>query len=485
MQNTGFRNGICDALKNALTLILFAGCSVSLGSYTGALYAPCGAGGAVPDDGLDDRNQLQAALDAGCLELAAGTYDIDTPAAPRPVAMLYLRAGGRITGVGPASVIAFRGDAGKRDWRGLQLANDTTVRRVSFTTGGIPAGTTNEQSHVIRGDGPVTGIRIDHNTFDHPVQPGSRRGDAIQLVGYEPAADGTGDKRIFDVDIGHNDFINAARSGVAIYGGCHRVRVHDNTFRNTKSQDFDGEGLGGCTDLEIDHNTFNVGPDQASAISVSLQNTTRAHLHDNTLNGRGMQLYGCSDCEVDHELIVQRLPISGAVLSIEKTSASVRVHDVRIVREASAGAQNVVRVWRRDTSSPDHVVIKDSVLIQHAPGNVVSGIGIVGLRLEHVSVFTDFPGWYGVDALGSAGAYATRTAEIEVIDSNFYGPLAAVLRVSGSYGGTGSVTVERTWADQAVQGLRCENMLIGGGVLGPVMYAGNTLPAPGCGALTE
>ena len=70
-----------------------------------------------------------------------------------------------------------------------------------------------------------------------------------------------------------------------------------------------------------------------------------------------------------------------------------------------------------------------------------------------------------------------------MVDSQFYGPYAAVLRVSGSYGGTGSVSMARVWSDGAVQGLRCENVAIGGGVLGPIWYAGNTMPAPVCGAL--
>lgn len=466
-----------DALK-----LLLACCLVCVGSTANAIDVTCDDGGAIPGDGIDDRAALQAALNTGCLRLEAGTYDVATPPAPRSAAVLRMPPGSRIIGAGPESVIAFRGDAGGRDWIGVLLADRTAISRVKLTGGGLAPGSTNEQSPVVAGYGPLSGVTLDHITFDHPVVAGSRRGDNIHLVGYEPLPDGSGDKRIWNVDIGHIDSIAAARSGVAIYGGCHNVRIHDSTFRNTKSQDFDGEGLGGCTDLEIDHNTFETGPDQASALAVSLQNTRAAHVHDNTYTGRALQLYGCSDCEVDHEQMTQQLPISGGVIEIDKTSSGVRLHDLRVIRGSAAGPNNVIRVWQREAGAPDHVTIRDSSFIQHAAANVISTVGIDGVRLEQVTAFIDAPGWYALDALGSAGTYARRTTGIEVVDSRFYGPFAAVVRVSGSYGGTGSVSMERITAPDAAVGLRCENMAVGAGVVGPVTYADVALPTQ-CGGL--
>lgn len=457
-------------------------CLVCVGSTASAIDVTCDDGGAIPGDGIDDRAALQAALNTGCLRLEAGTYDVATPPAPRPVAMLRMPPGARIYGVGPASIVAFRGDVGGRDWIGILLADRTAISRVKLTGGGLAPGSTNEQSAVIAGYGPLSNVALDHITVDHPVVPGSRRGDNVHLVCYEPKPDGTGDKRCNDIDIGHLESISAARSGVAIYGGCHRVRIHDSAFHDTKSQDFDGEGLGGCTELEIDHNTFETGPDQASALAVSLQNTRTAHLHDNTYNGRGLQLYGCSDCEVDHERMTQQIPIAGGVIEVDKTSSGVRIHDVSVIRGSAAGANNVVRVWQREASAPDHVSIKDSTFIQHAAANVISTVGVDGVLLDHVTAFIDAPGWYALDALGSAGAYAQRTTGIQVTDSQFYGPFAAVVRVSGSYGGTGSVAMERVAAPDAAVGLHCENMAVGAGVIGPVTYADVALPTQ-CGGL--
>jgi hypothetical protein len=84
---------------------------------------------------------------------------------------------------------------------------------------------------------------------------------------------------------------------------------------------------------------------------------------------------------------------------------------------------------------------------------------------------------------GSAGELGIRTTEIKVIDSVVNGPYRAVLGVSGSYAGTGTVEVTRTRSSGPVQGLRCEGITTGAGILGPITYVDNELPPAICSPL--
>src|SRR5205085_10619263 len=141
---------------------------------------------AIPDDGIDDRTALQAVLNAcagSTVSLEAGQYEVVTPT-PRSVAMLTLPAGTTLQGLGTQSVIRFSGDNGTRAWRGTQLGHSTLIQRLRLITDFTP-GTTDEQTHVIRGDGPLHDVTITDVAINHPSHQ-SKSGDCIQFVGYPP-----------------------------------------------------------------------------------------------------------------------------------------------------------------------------------------------------------------------------------------------------------------------------------------------------------
>ena len=450
--------------------------------------------GAIPDDGIDDRTALQAVFTAcagATVSLEAGQYEVVTPS-PRSVAMLTLPAGTTLQGLGTQSVIRFSGDNGAQDWRGIQLGSNTLIQRVKLISDFTP-GTTNEQTHIMRGDGPLTDVTFTDVTINHPSHT-SKSGDCIQFVGYPPI-DGSPDKRIFNANVNHVTFERCDRSGIGVHSGLHGTltgghftsRFNDNTFINISDQDIDFEGSGDIDGVEVDHNTFLVPTvNLESHTAISVVAATNIHVHDNQMD-RGLDLYGCSHCEIDHNVVTLSIPAVEPVANLRKTSTDVVFHDETYTRNASAGPGSVLEITQH-TSAPDHVTVADSQLTQHTDGLPLYAAGIVGLQVLRTTINYDGANAIaqridGLAVYGSSGTAGIRTTDIHVVDTVVNGPLRAVMQISGSYSGTGTLEMTRVSSSGPVQGLRCENISTGAGITGPITYVDNQLPAPLCSPL--
>lgn len=487
-------------MKHSLAVILLlAACqtdpaeAIATAEVTAACASPR-AFGAIPDDGVDDRAALQATLNACAgtvVTLEAGQYDVVTPPPPRSVAMLTLPAGTTLQGAGTPSVLRFSGDNGTRDWRGIQLGSSTLIQQLSLVTDFTP-GTTDEQTHVIRGDGPLTDVTITAVTINHPSHQ-SKSGDCIQFVGYPPS-DTSPDKRIWNANVYNVTFERCDRSGIAVHSGLHGTlvdghstsRFHDNTFVAISDQDIDGEGSGDTDGLEIDHNTFQVPPNLESNIAIQIQASSNIHIHDNTM-ARGLDLYGCSQCELDHNVITLAIPASEPVASLRKLSSNVVFHDETYTRAASAGPGLVLSIQQK-ISAPDHVTVADSRLAQYADAVPLFAMGIVGLNVLRTTI--TYGGSNGVplriDGIvvnGSAGDLGIRSTDIHVVDTTIDGPVRGAMAISGSYSGVGTVEMTRDHAPGARQGLGCEGISTGAGITGPVTYVDNDMPPAVCSPL--
>lgn len=439
--------------------------------------------GAKADDGLDDRAAIQAALNAGCVRLGAGRYDVFTPPLPRSYWVLSMPDGAHIEGLGDRSQLIFSGDNMGKDWRGIQLGNSVVIERVQLLVQGM-TGITSEQTHVVRTDGPKNSIRISHVLIDHPVVPGSKRGDCIQFVGYPPSATSP-DKRINDVTVDHVTFAHCARSGIAAHSGLHNFRFTDNRFLGTSDQDIDFEGSGDIVDGDISDNDFEMPDYSESSTSVQIQAGERIHFHHNTLNGRGLDLYGCTNCEVDHNHIIQSAPSEVPVVNLRKSSHVVRFHDELWERMLTAGPAYVLGVSQK-ISAPDTVSVVDTRIIQHTGFHAIQVVGIVGFNLLDTLVAYDsaVANMVGLLVTGAAGEGGLRSTDLHVMDSVFTGPLRWVASITGSYLGVGSLEMRRVTAPGAIGGLICSNLLTQGTITGPVTYGDNAMPSQsGCATL--
>lgn len=466
--------------------------------------------GAIPDDGIDDRIALQNSIDScvGIVKLERGKYNIVTPY-PRPAgmyAMLIGKTGTILEGQGEATVIEFSGNNAGKDWRGFQLASSSEYKRFRMTSN-FDTGTTVEQTHLMRADGPLRGIHISHLSCNHPAH-GAKSGDCIQFVGYPPLSDGSNDKRIWDVEIDHVTFEHSDRSGISMHSGVHgtqlpdghyTVRFHDNTFLDISDQSIDGEGSGDIDMVEIDHNSFMVPSNLESAVAVQIQNSSRVHFHDNALNGRGIDLYGCDNCLLSHNSCTQQIPGAPCVL-LRKISRDVMISDEKYTREISAGSGPVMAIEQKLTA-PERVTITDSFITQHSDGAALYTNGIVGLNVFDTSIVYDGTafalGVNRIDALILSGSGSSvspscrdngvpsdypgiRTTDIHIRDTVVIGPYRAAVIVSGSYCGTGTVEISRMKTTGVSQGLRCEGVSVGSGITGPITLVDNLLPLSNC-----
>jgi hypothetical protein len=439
----------------------------------------CDVPGAVPDDGIDDRAAIQAALTTQhCAHLPAGTYDIDIPSFVPPARRIYmmlLASSASLYGDGPATVLHFRGSAGGQDWEGVRLAGDgSSLHDLSIRTADIT--TTDEQTHAAKILGPATNPTVYRVAFDHP-QRGEPGGDCLQLVGY-PTTPITG-PRIHD-----NDFRRCDRSGVAIHSGTSDLVIENNHFHDTGDQDIDGEGTGSSSAWLITGNVFDLGASPQGDMAMQLQLTADSRVTNNQFNGRGIFVFQSSNLEIDHNTLTRTTSVAGvAVIEIEKNSSTVNVHHNTVTRSSSAGPGYLIRAIPHGSGTPDHITIADNTLRQHATGDIVNSTGVVGLHVLRNTVTydgaPDAP--WGVLANGSAGETPIRTTDIVVAGNTWTGALHGIVGLSGSYGGCGTVSSSDNVVTGATFGLVCSDITKGSTVQGPVSSTRDSWPAPVCG----
>ena len=400
---------------------------------------------------VDARGELQALIDVCAaaplcpgVHLAPGVYTIVTPPAPRAVALLDVRVS--LFGSPAGTVIRCVGDTAGLDWRCMQVRGGVAVRRLRIETSLVGVA---EQSHVIRVDGPAAGVVLADLEIDHPTPGG---GDAIQVVGYSP------DRLITGLEVARVSVPRSSRSGIAIHSGLHSARLHHLVFGSISDQSIDGEGSGDTEDVAIDHVVdHRLGQ---TTTSIQVMGWTRLRLADVQLAG-GVDLYGCTDCEISDAVIRQAAPTTNAVLTIRKTSPRVTVRSSTIERAASAGPGMVVAIAQR-IGAPRDVALVDVQLIQHAPSVALQVVGVDGLSLERLAISYDGAplALTRTDAIQLTGGPTVRTDRVSIVDSSIGGAYRAAILVAGQ---VGAVDVAGTWAPL---GVRCE------AAIGPVVVDG-------------
>lgn len=447
-----------------------------LGSPHAAASA-CSVPAAVPNDGLDDRAAIQEALNQqGCAYLPTGMYDIDTPVFIPPARRIYAMLtvnGANLYGDGPSSVLRFRGSAGGQDWEGIRLTGaGPALHDLAIDTANIVL--TGEQTHASKILGPASDPQIFNMTYNHP-QRGEPGGDCIQLVGY--AATLITNARIHDIN-----FLKCDRSGVAIHSGAHGLHIVNNQFHDTGDQDIDGEGSGENIDWLISRNTFSLGSAPQGDFALQLQLTSNVRVTENVFAGRGVFAYSCTQCEFDHNQVTRTTGNSGVgVFDILKASSFINIHDNTLRRARSATEGPVIRLVPHNSGTPDHVSIANNVLMQETNGDVVNSSGVVALRIEYNdATYSGEPTLrFGLLANGSAGTYGIRTTDLHVNANTWKGPLKAVIGISGSYMGAG--TLEATLNVASVTGVICGNINTAGTILGPFEVVSNSWLPSMCG----
>lgn len=484
-------------MKHTILLsLLLAACAVDPQTSSVELElggaTSCSVPGAIPDDGLDDRAAIQAALTAnGCAELGPGVYDVVVQS-PRVYGgatgldrydMLKLAGGRTLRGAGPATTIRFSGDAGGSDVRGIGMTgNENLVEDVRLETTGWTG--TNEQTHAIHVTGAALRQQVARVWFHHPSLGASAGGDCIKVVGYDPAPQPDGstsaDKRVSLIATG-NVFGACDRSAIAIHSGVSEAVIASNLFLATGDQDIDLEGGGGAIDaISITGNVFRRSLNNGIAVALGADLTRKATVSGNVFAGGRFHAYNVEELT----LSANAFELPGRAVELIKMSKQVAISGNTF--DVSQGPNDfaVITAAHHNTGMPGSIAIANNVFrVSSNLGAIVSLVSatdatVIGNSITWTPASTPSSSTTALLIYG----IVQPTESILVANNLFRGPWSRALQTTNSYeathgGGIRAVTFGGNVLRGAGAGVYCTQP-----GPGPYVSYGNSGPAHACGA---
>lgn len=453
---------IVIAMKLSIILSLFL-----LGALGKIASADCPSAG-VPDDGLDDRLDIQSTLDTyGCVQLEPGTYTVsnDKLLGAAHVAALNISSGESLRGAGPTTVLYMYGDTEGKDVVGVQLSGfGSELSDLLVTTAGWTD--MEEQSHAVQITGNATlgpaqsavhGVWLDQTVRD------ARSGDCLRLLGEE------GDR--VSASVYDNVFLSCDRDGIEIQRGTYGLAVVDNLFLGVNKSDIDAEmtgtGMGG--EWSITGNIF-MSPDADVAISGTP--ATDVVFSDNVIVGGGFWSYSAQHLVVSGNIIISTFP--GAIpIQMDKASDGAVITGNVLVRTATAGAGSVVYLSHHNSGYPQRTIVSENVIEQDGTGTGINITTISDVAILGNDIIDSGTGIaYGI---GVTGIIAV-SQDVTVEGNNFRGWNSGV-SLSGNYLGVDRATVVGNTGTGMLYGLRCA---AGTGVLTHIVSAANNWSTSVC-----
>ncbi|WP_284740799.1 right-handed parallel beta-helix repeat-containing protein [Amycolatopsis sp. RTGN1] len=463
------------ALSLGTAFVVSAAAVPRAGSGPGGCFDPV-AFGAVPDDGVDDRVPVQAALDAasaaggGTVCLGSGRWRVSR--APvgsydRFAALSTHGAHVTLTGTGPGSVLELVGDQQAASVAVLSLdpgASDVTVQRLMIDTSA--ATNTDEQTHAIAiGSGvcttangtcsmPVTDVTVRDVVFAHPPTPGARKGDCIRVLGNTPA---TAVKR---VTIAGGSFVSCARSGIGVQRNVFSLAVLGNHFgEQIGDTAFDGEATGGDWDdgLRLEGNSF---ADSTVNFSASLTSYRHATITGNTFAGKGLSLYRTEDVVVaDNTFDVTALSGAG-VVDAQNVATGDKIAGNIIRRHGVAGPG--IRITPHSGGIPAQVTVTGNTIALDGDADGIYGDSVheIGVRDNDITFTGAAPNGSGVTLQGISGPIE----DVMITGNTVTGasPYFAAVRLDSRPEPFHGVTVALNASRGAARSLQCSQRAPGG-----------------------
>jgi hypothetical protein len=463
------------ALSLGTAFVVSAAAVPRAGSGPGGCFDPV-AFGAVPDDGVDDRAPVQAAIDAasaaggGTVCLGSGRWRVSR--APvgsydRFAALATHGAHVTISGSGPGSVLELAGDQQAASVAVLSLdpgASDVTVQRLMIDTSA--ATNTDEQTHAIAiGSGvcttangtcsmPVTDVTVRDVVFAHPATPGARKGDCIRVLGNTPA---TAVKR---VTIAGGSFVSCARSGIGVQRNVFSLAVLGNHFgEQIGDTAFDGEATGGDWDdgLRLEGNSF---ADSTVNFSASLTSYRHATITGNTFAGKGLSLYRTEDVVVaDNTFDVTALSGAG-VVDAQNVATGDKIAGNIIRRHGVAGPG--IRITPHSGGIPAQVTVTGNTIALDGNADGIYGDSVheIGVRDNDITFTGAAPDGSGVTLQGISGPIEDAMITGNTVTGA--SPYFAAVRLDSRPEPFRGVTVALNAARGGARSLQCSQRAAGG-----------------------
>lgn len=473
-----------------LCLLCILGCtapSSGISSHALAVTSSitgCTVPAAIPNDGLDDRAAIQAALDTqNCAELEVGVYEI-AMIVPRPPGaagwgQIFLGHGDVLRGKGPATKLRFTGGTTSGDWYGLWVrkVSDVLITDLYIDTSALTH--SNEQTHAIEISGPSDRVSIHRVWFDHPnrLRPEGTSylgGDCLKIVG--------GDVIPVSAKISESWFVRCDRSGIASTGGAKSLIVDGNTFSDTGGQDVDFEASQKSSVFTITNNHTFAGPSPKGAYSMAIGTATDVIFSGNILNGRGLHLYNVDNVLISDSVINRFGQERGEpVVEMIKAVHRVTISNLQATRMVTMPGA-VIRMSHHSSAYPMTIRIMNSSLRSASDAALIAGaaqdVSVINTRLER-TVATPWAcspscKMSAIDLRDGI----VRTDFVTITGCTFASRWDAAVRLSGNAGtGMGAVTLGGNTAPLVTNGLYCPSTT---GMAGPIVSYGNNWPVNLC-----
>ncbi len=447
--------------------------------------------GALPDDGADDRDGIQAAVQSACdagggvVRLEAGLYEVGNNALPGAsnIESLAIRCSNvRITGEGLSTVLQATGDGVGGDWNLIQIrpapSSTATVRNVEIDNlllSGAGAWNTEEQTHLVQiGAGPVENVSLHNLWFYQPVRQKAnlagqeKGGDCIRLLG-------AAGKAVRYVHISDSQFLDCDRSAIGFQRDVYDTIIDSNIFMAAGDQHIDQEpsGTGALGRLVVTNNLFMGGAQGAHSVTLTGnavdQPSSEIVFSQNVLFGRGLSLYNVQRAVVSDNVILGKIGSAEGVVQARKANYDIVMRGNHIERLAGSAVGPVVSVVPHNSGFPSKWKIDGN--------RIVSSVDGYGLNLESISNVSignndfEFRGptantYTAIRLLASQAALENAL----VLGNRAIGPLGGLVQLSpGSYS-IGAVSIVGNMSHGASTGILCKG---GSTFTRPVVHSGN------------
>jgi hypothetical protein len=467
--------------KLLVAFVVLTSC-VSTPEYTEngeAILYPESYGGTA-DDGVDDRVAIQSAINEGCglgkatVRLGPGTWNL-TKAGPGAynlrAALSWHCAGVSLEGDGISStVLRLTGDMSHSASWPISLDPGASGSRLSrFTVDTSGTWNEDESSHAINiGSSicagvfcamPVEDITVEEVAVIHPpATDGTRKGDCLHVFGNTVAGQAK------NIKFRGLSVYECARSGLAMQRNANFITVTDSYFNGCSIGDtmVDGEATGGegQTGLVFSNNTLahfcTAAEFHPANYGLALTTQTNCQITNNTLIGRGINLYRGTDCVFANNSI-----------DVTDMQADVGAFDL---------GNNVTRVAIANNTFRRRGGPGSLIKVRHASGHGATGIVISGNvgtnETDGASVFLDsaqsttvglnaFTGNTGRNSMGIYVTCGLRNCTSLAINGNSLDSMGyAGIRLDPTPGYTFyGVTVGLNVVTGSGPGLRCDDPL--------------------------
>lgn len=494
-----------EFMKKIASLILFiTACtstatpkvaSITSASFGGTTcYDPANYG-AIPDDGLDDRVPMQAALDAasaagGVWCLGAGRWEVSRAPSGTYNRFAALNTHGhhvQMRGAGPATTISLKGDQGMATTWVVALdpgASDITISDLTIDTSG--AFNTEEQTHAIEvGTGvclgiqcqPIEDISIKNVRFVHPTVNNELKGDCLRLVGTTVAT------LVRRVQVIGSTFTQCARSGIAVQRNVHALIINGNEFTQPSDQDLDFEPTGVAADLNdtttITNNVFTDTGGQGDfsvAVGGAVSPMGRVVVSNNVFEGRGLNVYRISDVVISDNVFKANALGSYGVINMGNVVQRANIHHNVIWRTGVAGA--MIRVMHQSGSYATDLTIDGNIMRNETAGQ---GIYIESASDSHITNNT-----LRFTTAAQFGIYLRST--IAAVDgltlsgNTIIGPVTYGVYLAASPQPFNDVTLTANQVRGATTGLKCD-MSVPGNFHSAISSSANRFGTIACGGV--